>query len=90
LTECVEELSNEMQKYQAYQRLMAKQQSDEQQFQQRKKLEQQERAKLGLPALPITPEEAAAFKAPPPPSLLEGLLITAQVTNYCRQISQVT
>eukprot|EP00053_Salpingoeca_punica_P013133 m.118383 g.118383 ORF g.118383 m.118383 type:complete len:339 (+) comp16116_c0_seq1:96-1112(+) len=86
LMDCVDELSNDSQKFHMYQRNLARQEQLRRQFQEKRKQENAIRIKNGQAVLPE--DDPEAFKPAPPPSRLESLLITGQIAHYCSQISQ--
>eukprot|EP00128_Syssomonas_multiformis_P008900 Colp12_sorted_trinity150504_noHs@17861 len=89
MIECIEELSNEQQKYQYYLRNVSRALQQQNQYIQRKKLEAAQKGETYEP----DEEELAnnpQFKAPTPPLRMESLLIASQINNYCKQISQVS
>lgn len=89
LMDCVDELSNETQKYTYYQRSLGRQQQQQQQYLTRRKLENAQRIQDGEEPLPDEDtSNNPLFKPIPAPSRLESLLVTGQMAQYCKQISQ--
>jgi translation initiation factor 3 subunit H len=89
LMEAIDELAGETQKYQQYHRQIQKKQQEMQQYQQRRQAENATRIAQGQEPLPEEDLEAV-FKLPHAPSRLDSLLITAQINQYCRQVSEHT
>lgn len=89
LMDCVDNLSKETQNYTYYQRSLLRQQQQQQQYLNRRKLENAQRAQDGEEPLPDEDtSNNPLFKPIPLPSRLESLLITGQMAQYCKQISQ--
>merc|ERR1712228_1100740 len=82
-----DDMSQEINKYTNHQRQVFKQNQAKIQYQQKK---QQENAQRQLRGEEPTPEEdlTKIFKPIPAPSRLDTLLISNQVTNYCKQVGQ--
>jgi translation initiation factor 3 subunit H len=87
LMDCVDDLTQETNKFFNYQRQLAKQQQAKQQFLQKKQQEnkvRQERGELPLPEEDLN----KMFKSPMIPSRLDSLLLAGQVSTYANQISE--
>eukprot|EP00047_Mylnosiga_fluctuans_P002225 m.223704 g.223704 ORF g.223704 m.223704 type:complete len:322 (-) comp10964_c0_seq1:76-1041(-) len=89
MMDCVDKLANETQKYQVYQRNLARQHQQRQQYLEKKKEENQVRQQQGLPPLPDE-DLSALFKPLAPFSCLDTLLVASQISRYCKQVSQFT
>jgi len=91
LIECVDDLQQESNKLQHFERNLQRQKSAQQQYLLKKKQEAQIRLMRGEEALPE--EELGSnplFKPIPQPSRLESLLIANQMDAYCQQVNQFT
>jgi len=91
LIECVDDLQQESNKLQHFDRNMQRQKSAQQQYLLKKKQEAQIRLMRGEEALPE--EDLSSnplFKPIPQPSRLESLLIANQMEAYCQQVNQFT
>ena len=93
LSDCLDNLNLETSKYQYWQRQVAKQQAQQQQFRMRKMQEAQAKRANGE----TVDEDAVADESDNPlfrpiqaPSRLESLLITNQVATYCGQVREFT
>lgn len=87
LIEKLDELSNEQNKLQYYQRNVQKQQIQQAAWLQKRKAENAVRKENNQELLP---EEDPNFKPIPEHSRLESLLITNQMDNYCKSINNFT
>lgn len=88
LMDCVDHLGNEANKYHFYQRNLQRQQMEQNKILAKRRQENAEREQQGLE--PMAEEDLSnnpAFKPLPPPSRLESLLVTGQISHYCSQIS---
>jgi len=88
LIECLDDLSQEQNKFQYYQRNLQKQQYQQNQWIQKRKLENVARKKSGEEILPEEDPSNPIFKPLPEPNRLESVLITNQINNYCKQLNQ--
>jgi translation initiation factor 3 subunit H len=88
LIECLDDLSQEQNKFQYYQRNLQKQQYQQNQWVQKRKLENIARKKAGEEILPEEDSSNPIFKPIPEPNRLESVLITNQINNYCKQLNQ--
>jgi len=82
-----DDMSQEINKYTNHQRQVFKQNQAKIQYQQKKQQENAQRVQRGEEALPEE-DLTKIFKPIPPPSRLDTLLISNQVTNYCKQVGQ--
>ncbi|CAG0914606.1 unnamed protein product [Notodromas monacha] len=87
MMDCVDELAQEVNKYNLYQRQVMKQFQMKQQFIQRRTVENEARVARGEAALPED-DVNKQFKPIPSPSRKEALITSGQVLSYCDQISQ--
>ncbi|XP_064605529.1 LOW QUALITY PROTEIN: eukaryotic translation initiation factor 3 subunit H-A-like [Liolophura sinensis] len=87
LMECVDDITQDCNKFFNYQRQHLKQQSAKQQYQQRRQQENQLRISRGEAPLPDE-DINKIFKPLQPPPRLDSLLIAGQIDNYCQQISE--
>jgi len=88
LIECLDDLSAEQNKFQYHQRNVQKQQYQQSQWVAKRRAENAARAKNGEEILPLEDPSNPIFKPIPEPNRLESLLITNQISNYCKQINQ--
>jgi len=88
LTESLDELGAEQNKFQYYQRSIQRQQAQQTVWLQKRKLENAARKLNGEEPLPEEDPNNQIFKPIAEPSRLESLLITNQINNYCKQINQ--
>jgi len=86
LVECLDELANEQNTYQQYQRNAQRQQAQVNAWVQKRKMENAARKLNGEEPLPE--EDPSLSKPIPEPSRLPSLLATNQTENYCQQIKQ--
>jgi len=87
LIECLDDLSQEQNKFTYYQRTVQRQQQQQAQWLQKRKTENAIRKNKGEEPLPEEDPTNPIFKPTPEPSRLESLLITNQINNYCKQIN---
>jgi len=88
LTECLDDLSVEQNKFQYHQRQVQRQQMQQLQWLQKRRNENAIRKQNGEGVLPEEDPTNPIFKPIPEPSRLESLLINNQINNYCKQINQ--
>jgi len=88
LNECLDDLATEQNKFQYYQRSIAKQQAQQHAWLQKRRGENAVRKMNGEEVLPEEDPHLPIFKIIPEPSRLESLLITNQINDYCKQINQ--
>ncbi|XP_078434665.1 translation initiation factor 3 subunit H1 [Wolffia australiana] len=89
MTECMEDLTVEQQKFQYYHRNLSRQQAQQQAWLQKRRTENMARKAAGEEPLPEEDAANPLFKPLPEPSRLETYLITNQISNYCNQINGV-
>jgi len=87
LLECMDDLGSEQLKFQYYQRNIQRQQAQQAAWLQKRKAENLARKLAGEELLPEEDPSNTIFKLVAEPSRLESLLITNQISNYCRQIN---
>ncbi|KAJ7185074.1 hypothetical protein O6H91_Y538400 [Diphasiastrum complanatum] len=87
LIECMDDLSMEQQKFQYYYRNLARQQSQQQIWLQKRRTENAARKQAGEELLPEEDPNNPIFKPIVEPSRLDSYLITNQIDNYCSQIN---
>ncbi|KAG8179752.1 hypothetical protein JTE90_025084 [Oedothorax gibbosus] len=87
MMECVDTISQETNKLTNHQRQVIKQQQAKNQYIQKRAAENSARAAKGEAVLPDD-DINKLFKAIPPPSRLDALLVSGQIDSYCKQISQ--
>lgn len=83
-----DELAQENYRFQGYERAVSKQRQQYLQWVHRRKEENKQRREKGLEVL--AEEDPTMLKSFSPPSRLESLLITKQMSTYCDQINQFT
>ncbi|XP_068666745.1 eukaryotic translation initiation factor 3 subunit H-like [Aristolochia californica] len=89
LTECMDDLSFEQQKFQYYYRNLSRQQAQQQAWLQKRRAENMARKAAGEEPLLEEDPSNPIFKPIPEPSRLDSFLITNQIANYCNQINGV-
>jgi len=87
LIECLDDLSQEQNKFTYHQRTVQRQQLQQLQWKQKRKNENAMRKSNGQEQLPEEDPTNSIFKPIPEPPRLESLLITNQINNYCKQIN---
>jgi translation initiation factor 3 subunit H len=85
LLECLDDLTQEQQKLQYYERQAIRQQQQQKNFVEKRRAENNARLERGQDLL--AEAEAPAFKRIQLPSQLETLLISNQIQTYCKQIN---
>ena len=88
LNECMDDLASEGQKVAYPARAVARQQSQQAAWVQKRRAENAQRRASGQEALPEEEPGNPLFKPLPEPSRLDGFLIVNQVANYCAQVDQ--
>jgi len=88
LTDSLDDLSAEQNRFQFHQRQVQRQQAQQTVWVQKRKLENAARKLNGEEPLPEEDATNPIFKPIQEPSRLESLLITNQINNYCKQINQ--
>uniref|UniRef100_A0A7N0U3D9 Eukaryotic translation initiation factor 3 subunit H n=1 Tax=Kalanchoe fedtschenkoi TaxID=63787 RepID=A0A7N0U3D9_KALFE len=89
LTECMDDLAVEQQKFQYYYRNVSRQQAQQQAWLQKRRTENMARKAAGEEPLPEEDPSNPIFKPIQEPTRLDSLLITNQISNYCNQINGV-
>jgi len=84
LSDCLDVIAQEQQKFQIYQRNLQRQQSQRSVWLQKRRAENAQRKANGEELLP---EDDPSFKPTPEPSRLEALLTTNQISSYCTSIN---
>ncbi|XP_017661829.1 PREDICTED: eukaryotic translation initiation factor 3 subunit H [Lepidothrix coronata] len=87
LMDRVDEMSQDIVKYNTYLRNVSKQQQQKHQYQQRRQQENIQRQSRGEPPLPEE-DINKLFKPPQPPPRMESLLIAGQINTYCQNIKE--
>ena len=88
LNECMDDLASEGQKVAYHARAVARQQSQQAAWVQKRRAENAQRRAQGQEVLPEEEPGNPLFKPLPEPSRLDGFLIVNQVANYCAQVDQ--
>ncbi|KMZ60842.1 Eukaryotic translation initiation factor 3 subunit [Zostera marina] len=89
LIDCMDDLTMEQQKFQYHYRNVARQQTQQQAWLQKRRTENMSRKASGEEPLPEEDPLNPIFKPLPEPSRLDSFLITNQVSNFCNQINGV-
>ncbi|GAB2237398.1 hypothetical protein Droror1_Dr00015300 [Drosera rotundifolia] len=89
LMECMDDVSQEQQKFQYHYRNVARQQTQQQAWLQKRRAENTARKAAGEEPLPEEDPSNPIFKPIAEPSRLETFLLTNQISNYCNQINGV-
>jgi len=87
LIECLDDLGVEQNKFQYHQRSVQRQQAQQSAWLQKRRSENAARKQNGEEPLPENDPNNPIFKPIQEPSRLESLLITNQISNYCKQIN---
>ncbi|NXW44564.1 EIF3H factor, partial [Nyctiprogne leucopyga] len=87
LMDRVDEMSQDIVKYNTYLRNVSKQQQQKHQYQQRRQQENMQRQSRGEAPLPEE-DINKLFKPPQPPPRMESLLIAGQINTYCQNIKE--
>ncbi|ELW48056.1 Eukaryotic translation initiation factor 3 subunit H [Tupaia chinensis] len=87
LMDRVDEMSQDIVKYNTYTRNISKQQQQKHQYQPRRQQENVQRQSRGEPLLPEE-DLSKPFKPPQPPGRMETLLIAGQINTYCQNIKE--
>ncbi|GAO48985.1 eukaryotic translation initiation factor 3 subunit H [Saitoella complicata NRRL Y-17804] len=87
LLEAVDEYQSETSNLQYHQRALAREQSRINTWLSRRRAENLQRSSSGQPPLDEDWKKTGMFKVPQEPSRLEGLLVSAQIEQYCGQVS---
>nr|CAG4637032.1 EOG090X06SH [Ceriodaphnia reticulata]SVE72955.1 EOG090X06SH [Ceriodaphnia reticulata] len=86
LTDNVDELLQDTNKFNIYQRQVVKQQQEKQKYIQKRNLENNARQARGEPPLPEE-DVTKVFKPIPVPPRLEPMVLSAQIAAHCQQVS---
>ncbi|XP_078542988.1 eukaryotic translation initiation factor 3 subunit H [Lissotriton helveticus] len=89
LMDRVDEMSQDIVKFNTYLRNSSKQQQQKHQYQQRRQQENMQRVTRGEPLLPEE-DMTKLFKPPLPPPRMDSLLIAGQINTYCRNVKEFT
>ncbi|XP_019787662.1 eukaryotic translation initiation factor 3 subunit H isoform X2 [Lagenorhynchus albirostris] len=89
LMDRVDEMSQDIVKYNTYMRNTSKQQQQKHQYQQRRQQENMQRQSRGEPPLPEE-DLSKLFKPHQPPARMDSLLIAGQINTYCQNIKEFT
>ncbi|CAK6954364.1 putative eukaryotic translation initiation factor 3 subunit H [Scomber scombrus] len=89
LMDRVDDMSQDIVKYNTYSRNLSKQQQQKHQYLQRRQQENTQRQSRGEPPLPEE-DITKMFKPPQPPPRMDTLLIAGQVNNYCQNVKEFT
>ncbi|XP_043923001.1 eukaryotic translation initiation factor 3 subunit H [Protopterus annectens] len=87
LMDRVDDMSQDIIKYNTYLRNASKQQQQKHQYLQRRQLENSQRVSRGEPPLPEE-DISKLFKPPQPPSRMDTLLTSGQINNYCQHAKE--
>ncbi|XP_040855763.1 eukaryotic translation initiation factor 3 subunit H-like [Ochotona curzoniae] len=88
LMDRVDEMSQNIVKYNTYTRDTSKQQQQKHQYQQLRQQENMQRQSGGQPPLPK--DLFKLFPHPQPPMRMDSLLIASQINTYCQNIKEFT
>ncbi|KAF4015999.1 hypothetical protein G4228_008334 [Cervus hanglu yarkandensis] len=89
LMDRVDEMSQDIVKYNTHMRNTSKQQQQKHQYQQRRQQENMQRQSRGEPPLPEE-DLSKLFKPHQPPARMDSLLIASQINTYCQNIKEFT
>ncbi|XP_056335483.1 eukaryotic translation initiation factor 3 subunit H-B [Danio aesculapii] len=89
LMDRVDDMSQDIVKYNNYSRSLSKQQQQKHQYVQRRQQENTQRQSRGEPPLPEE-DLSKMFKPPQPPPRMDTLLIASQINTYCQTIKEFT
>ncbi|MGH0135018.1 UNVERIFIED_CONTAM: hypothetical protein FKN15_028392 [Acipenser sinensis] len=89
LMDRVDDMSQDIVKYNTFSRNVSKQQQQKHQYVQRRQQENTQRQTRGEPPLPEE-DISKMFKPPQPPSRMDTLLIAGQINTYCQHIKEFT
>ncbi|KAK5621869.1 Eukaryotic translation initiation factor 3 subunit H [Crenichthys baileyi] len=89
LMDRVDDLNQDIVKYNTYSRNLSKQQQQKHQYLQRRQQENAQRQSRGEPPLPEE-DISKLFKPPQPPPRMDTLLIAGQINNYCQNVKEFT
>jgi len=89
LIDSIDDLAQESARFQYYQRALGRHSAQQSGILAKRKQENEQRRRQGLP--PLSDDDLTnnpAFKPLPEPSRLESLLLNTQISNFCQQINQ--
>ncbi|XP_077051865.1 eukaryotic translation initiation factor 3 subunit H-B [Siphateles boraxobius] len=89
LMDRVDDMSQDIIKYNNHCRSLSKQQQQKHQYVQRRQQENTQRQSRGEPSLPEE-DLSKMFKPPQPPPRMDTLLIASQINTYCQTIKECT
>ncbi|RXM99483.1 Eukaryotic translation initiation factor 3 subunit H [Acipenser ruthenus] len=89
LMDRVDDMSQDIVKYNTFSRNVSKQQQQKHQYVQRRQQENTQRQTRGEPPLPEE-DISKMFKPPQPPPRMDTLLIAGQINTYCQHIKEFT
>ncbi|KAL7829644.1 hypothetical protein AOLI_G00305290 [Acnodon oligacanthus] len=89
LMDRVDEMSQDIVKYNNYSRSLSKQQQQKHQYVQRRQQENAQRQSRGEPPLPEE-DLTKLFKPPQAPPRMDSLLIAGQINTYCQTVKEFT
>ncbi|CAM4630887.1 unnamed protein product [Leuciscus chuanchicus] len=89
LMDRVDDMSQDIIKYNNHCRSLSKQQQQKHQYVQRRQQENTQRQSRGEPSLPEE-DLSKMFKPPQPPPRMDTLLIASQINTYCQTIKEFT
>ncbi|KAF7691162.1 eukaryotic translation initiation factor 3 subunit H-B [Silurus meridionalis] len=89
LMDRVDEMCQDINKYNNYSRSLSKQQQQKHQYVQRRQQENTQRQSRGEPPLPEE-DLTKLFKPPQPPPRMDSLLIAGQINTYCQTVKEFT
>merc|ERR1711990_499450 len=89
MIDSIDDLAQESARFQYYQRALGRHSAQQSGILAKRKQENEQRKRQGLP--PLADDDLAnnpAFKPLPEPSRLDSLLVNTQISNFCQQINQ--
>jgi len=89
LIDSIDDLAQESSRFQYYQRALGRHSAQQSGILAKRKQENEQRRRQGLP--PLADDDLSnnpAFKPLPEPSRLDSLLVNTQISNFCQQINQ--
>ncbi|KAK3511645.1 hypothetical protein QTP70_014580 [Hemibagrus guttatus] len=89
LMDRVDDMCQDINKYNNYSRSLSKQQQQKHQYVQRRQQENAQRQSRGEPPLPEE-DLTKLFKPPQPPPRMDSLLIAGQINTYCQTVKEFT
>ncbi|XP_060798947.1 eukaryotic translation initiation factor 3 subunit H-B [Neoarius graeffei] len=89
LMDRVDDMCQDISKYNNYSRSLSKQQQQKHQYVQRRQQENAQRQSRGEPPLPEE-DLTKLFKPPQPPPRMDSLLIAGQINTYCQTVKEFT